>query len=151
VIAYSTCIAHGIEMSTSMTHQKDAVRSGYCRSTASTPRGGVRRALTLDSREPSIPVSEFVNSEVRFSSLARSDPDRSAYLMKLWSATPPSAGATTASSRCAPDARQRRCRGRAEEDGEGADGSAAARPPRPPTGGQAMNPSALTSPPRISV
>ena len=29
VIAYSTCIAHGIDMSTSMTHQKDAVRSGY--------------------------------------------------------------------------------------------------------------------------
>ena len=29
VIAYSTCIAHGIDMSTSMSHQKDAVRSGY--------------------------------------------------------------------------------------------------------------------------
>jgi pyruvate-ferredoxin/flavodoxin oxidoreductase len=39
--------------------------------------------LTLDSREPSIPVAEFVKSEVRFSSLARSDPDRSRELMKL--------------------------------------------------------------------
>ncbi len=29
VVAYSTCIAHGIDMATSMTHQKDAVRSGY--------------------------------------------------------------------------------------------------------------------------
>ena len=29
VIAYSTCIAHGIDMSKSMTHQKDAVKSGY--------------------------------------------------------------------------------------------------------------------------
>ena len=29
VIAYSTCIAHGIDMSTSMTHQKAAVSSGY--------------------------------------------------------------------------------------------------------------------------
>ncbi len=29
VIAYSTCIAHGIEMATSMTHQKDAVSAGY--------------------------------------------------------------------------------------------------------------------------
>ena len=29
VIAYSTCIAHGIDMATSMSHQKDAVRSGY--------------------------------------------------------------------------------------------------------------------------
>ena len=29
VIAYSTCIAHGIDMSKSMTHKKDAVQSGY--------------------------------------------------------------------------------------------------------------------------
>ena len=29
IIAYSTCIAHGIDMSKSMTHQKDAVKSGY--------------------------------------------------------------------------------------------------------------------------
>jgi pyruvate-ferredoxin/flavodoxin oxidoreductase len=29
VLAYSTCIAHGIEMSTSMAHQKAAVTSGY--------------------------------------------------------------------------------------------------------------------------
>ena len=29
ILAYSTCIAHGIEMSTSMAHQKDAVTSGY--------------------------------------------------------------------------------------------------------------------------
>ena len=29
VIAYSTCIAHGIDMSKSMSHQKDAVKSGY--------------------------------------------------------------------------------------------------------------------------
>src|SRR5659263_625195 len=29
IIAYSTCIANGIEMSTSMSHQKEAVTSGY--------------------------------------------------------------------------------------------------------------------------
>src|SRR5205807_1936517 len=29
VIAYSTCIAHGIDMATSMSHQKDATQSGY--------------------------------------------------------------------------------------------------------------------------
>jgi pyruvate/2-oxoacid:ferredoxin oxidoreductase beta subunit len=29
IIAYSTCIAHGIDMRTSMSHQKDAVKSGY--------------------------------------------------------------------------------------------------------------------------
>ena len=40
VIAYSTCIAHGIDMSQSMTHQKDAVRSGLL---ASVPVLAVRR------------------------------------------------------------------------------------------------------------
>jgi pyruvate/2-oxoacid:ferredoxin oxidoreductase beta subunit len=29
VIAYATCIAHGIDMEKSMAHQKDAVKSGY--------------------------------------------------------------------------------------------------------------------------
>ena len=29
IVAYSTCIAHGIDMTTSMSHQRDAVRSGY--------------------------------------------------------------------------------------------------------------------------
>jgi pyruvate/2-oxoacid:ferredoxin oxidoreductase beta subunit len=36
VIAYSTCIAHGIDMSKSMTHQKDAVRAATGRCTAIT-------------------------------------------------------------------------------------------------------------------
>jgi pyruvate-ferredoxin/flavodoxin oxidoreductase len=83
--------------------------------------------LTLDSREPSIPVAEFVNSEVRFSSLARSDPDRSAYLMKLlerdaaerWRYYSQLAGVhRTLVSDGVED--------EPEEDGEGADGSAAA-------------------------
>ena len=128
VIAYSTCIAHGIEMSTSMTHQKDAVRSGYWplyRFHPTVEESG--EPLTLDSREPSIPVSEFVNSEVRFSSLARSDPDRSAYLMKLlerdaaerWRYYSQLAGVhRTLVSDGVED--------EPEEDGEGADGSAAA-------------------------
>ena len=29
VIAYSTCIAHGIDMTTGMSHQRDAVKAGY--------------------------------------------------------------------------------------------------------------------------
>jgi len=53
VIAYSTCIAHGIEMSTSMTHQKDAVRSGYWPLYRFHPTvEEVGEPLTLDSREP---------------------------------------------------------------------------------------------------
>src|SRR5690606_24160120 len=57
VIAYSTCIAHGIDMSKSMTHQKDAVKSGYWplyRFHPSEVEGG--QPFKLDSHAPSIPV-----------------------------------------------------------------------------------------------
>jgi pyruvate-ferredoxin/flavodoxin oxidoreductase len=128
VIAYSTCIAHGIEMSTSMTHQKDAVRSGYWplyRFHPSVEEAG--QPLTLDSREPSIPVAEFVSSEVRFSSLARSDPDRSRELMKLlerdaaerWRYYSQLAGVHRTLVSDGAEAGP-------EEDGEGADGTATA-------------------------
>ena len=85
VIAYSTCIAHGIlDMATSMTHQKDAVRSGYWPLYRFRPTPEeTGQPLTLDSREPSIPVADFVGSEVRFSALTRSHPDRARELMRL--------------------------------------------------------------------
>ncbi len=55
VIAYSTCIAHGIDMSQSMTHQKDAVRSGYWplyRFSPPTPCTGPRSTSTPRSGDP---------------------------------------------------------------------------------------------------
>jgi pyruvate-ferredoxin/flavodoxin oxidoreductase len=84
VLAYSTCIAHGIEMSTSMTHQKDAVASGYWplyRFRPSEEEGG--RPLKLDSKKPSVPVATFTQAETRFSMLARSDPERAQHLTAL--------------------------------------------------------------------
>jgi pyruvate-ferredoxin/flavodoxin oxidoreductase len=84
VIAYSTCIAHGIDMSKSMSHQKDAVKSGYWplyRFHPSDIEGG--QPFKLDSSRPSIPVSEFVASETRFAVLARTQPERAADLAEL--------------------------------------------------------------------
>jgi pyruvate-ferredoxin/flavodoxin oxidoreductase len=78
VIAYSTCIAHGIDMSRSMTHQKDAVRSGYWplyRYHPSDDADG--QPFALDSHAPSIPVHDFVAAETRFALPDRTDPDRS--------------------------------------------------------------------------
>jgi pyruvate-ferredoxin/flavodoxin oxidoreductase len=67
-----------------MTHQKDAVRSGYWPLYRFRPTAEeVGQPLTLDSREPSIPVADFVGSEVRFSALTRSHPDRARELMRL--------------------------------------------------------------------
>jgi pyruvate-ferredoxin/flavodoxin oxidoreductase len=84
VIAYSTCIAHGIEMSKSMSHQKDAVRSGYWplyRFHPSDTEAG--QPFKLDSTKPSMAVSDFVAGETRFAILARTQPERAADLAQL--------------------------------------------------------------------
>jgi pyruvate-ferredoxin/flavodoxin oxidoreductase len=84
VIAYSTCIAHGIDMTKSMTHQKDAVRSGYWplyRFHPSEVDGG--KPFKLDSPAPSIAIADFVATETRFAVLQRTHPDRAAELATL--------------------------------------------------------------------
>jgi pyruvate-ferredoxin/flavodoxin oxidoreductase len=84
VIAYSTCIAHGIDMETSMAHQRDAVRSGYWplyRYKPTTEHG--EHPFQLDSSAPTIPVREFALKEARYAMLARSDPERSEHLLQL--------------------------------------------------------------------
>ncbi len=81
IIAYSTCIAHGIDMATSMSHQKDAVRSGYWPLYGFDP-GMVDRPFHLDSKKPSLPVKEFAGQEARFAMLARTAPDRFSTLME---------------------------------------------------------------------
>jgi pyruvate-ferredoxin/flavodoxin oxidoreductase len=84
VIAYSTCIAHGIEMSTSMTHQKSAVASGYwpLYRYHPSPEAGTH-PFSLDSKAPSIPLHEFQEQETRFAALERTDPARAHHLEAL--------------------------------------------------------------------
>ncbi len=84
IIAYATCIAHGIDMSKSMSHQKDAVKSGYWplyRYRPSEAEGGI--PFKLDSTAPSIPIRDFVATETRFAVLARTHPERAAELAEL--------------------------------------------------------------------
>jgi pyruvate-ferredoxin/flavodoxin oxidoreductase len=84
VIAYSTCIAHGIDMATSMTHQADAVKSGFWPLYRYHP--GLdphQHPFQLDSRKPTLPLRDFALSEARFAMLERADPQRSAHLLAL--------------------------------------------------------------------
>jgi pyruvate-ferredoxin/flavodoxin oxidoreductase len=84
VIAYSTCIAHGIDMTRSMSHQRDAVRSGFWPLWRFHP--GLdphQQPFQLDSRKPSIPLREFALQEARFAMLERTDPERAAHLLAL--------------------------------------------------------------------
>jgi len=85
VIAYSHCIAHGIEMGSAMNEQKKAVASGrwplYRFNPALKAQG--KNPLVIDSPAPTIPVSEFMMGENRFKSLHKSSPEVAARLMKL--------------------------------------------------------------------
>jgi pyruvate-ferredoxin/flavodoxin oxidoreductase len=85
VIAYSHCIAHGIDMAKGMEHQKDAVRSGYWPLWRYVPEAVEAGAhpFILDSKAPTIPLRDFARTEARFAMLARSDPDRAAELGRL--------------------------------------------------------------------
>jgi pyruvate-ferredoxin/flavodoxin oxidoreductase len=83
VIAYSTCIAHGIDMSKSMTHQKDAVKSGYWPLYRFQPSDDDGMPFRLDSKAPTIPVRDFVATESRYAILERTDPGRARSLASL--------------------------------------------------------------------
>jgi pyruvate-ferredoxin/flavodoxin oxidoreductase len=81
IIAYSTCIEHGIDMATSMSHQKDAVRSGYWPLYRFDP-GADGHPFHLDAKAPSVPLADFTSQEARFGILARTAPDRFERLMQ---------------------------------------------------------------------
>ena len=84
VLAYSTCIAHGIDMTQSMARQKDAVRSGYWPLYRYHPgEAADTHPFHLDSRPPSMPVRDFTHAEGRYAVLARTDPDRADELAVL--------------------------------------------------------------------
>ncbi|MBT8165148.1 MAG: pyruvate:ferredoxin (flavodoxin) oxidoreductase [Acidimicrobiia bacterium] len=77
IIAYSPCIAHGIDMGTMMSHQKKAAESGYWPLYRYDPAADAagKPGLRLDSREPTIPFKEFAAEEGRFAMLARANPE----------------------------------------------------------------------------
>jgi pyruvate-ferredoxin/flavodoxin oxidoreductase len=84
VIAYSTCIAHGIDMARSMAQQRDAVRSGFWPLWRYHPGSDPHQhPFQLDSRPPSLPLREFAAGEARFAMLMRADPAASERLLAL--------------------------------------------------------------------
>jgi pyruvate-ferredoxin/flavodoxin oxidoreductase len=82
VIAYSTCIAHGFDMSESMNHQKLAVTSGHWPLFRYRPSATEGAPFQLDSRAPSIPFADFARKEARFAMLFRTAPHRAKELLE---------------------------------------------------------------------
>jgi pyruvate-ferredoxin/flavodoxin oxidoreductase len=77
IIAYSHCIAHGINMATAMQNQKAAVDAGrwllYRFNPDRIQQG--ENPLQLDSHAPKIPVEQYMYMENRFKMLTKSHPE----------------------------------------------------------------------------
>ncbi|NLW61046.1 MAG: pyruvate:ferredoxin (flavodoxin) oxidoreductase, partial [Synergistaceae bacterium] len=84
IIAYSHCIAHGINMMKGLEQQKKAVESGHwmlMRYNPDLAKEG-KNPLVLDSKEPSLPLKDYVYNETRYKSLATADPEVAEALLK---------------------------------------------------------------------
>jgi len=85
VIAYSHCIAHGIEMHKGLQQQQLAVKSGYWPLYRYNP-DRITQGLNpfqLDSEKPTIPLREYTANENRFQILLRTNPAQAEALEKL--------------------------------------------------------------------
>jgi pyruvate-ferredoxin/flavodoxin oxidoreductase len=84
IIAYSHCIAHGIDMGTAMRNQQAAVNSGqwllYRYNPDRAEQG--QNPLQLDSRPPKLPVKEYFRMENRFRMLELSNPETAKVLFE---------------------------------------------------------------------
>jgi pyruvate-ferredoxin/flavodoxin oxidoreductase len=85
VIAYSHCIAHGIDMGTAAAQQKLAVESGHWPLYRYDPRRAEQglNPLQLDSKAPKIPYEQYAYNETRFKMLTQSKPEAAAQLLEL--------------------------------------------------------------------
>jgi pyruvate-ferredoxin/flavodoxin oxidoreductase len=83
IIAYSHCIAHGLDMETGLDEQKMAVASGHFplyRFNPELARQG-KNPLIIDSKDPTMKFSEHALKENRFKILTKSDPEMAKKLM----------------------------------------------------------------------
>lgn len=84
IIAYSPCIAHGVDLSNNIRQQNLAVNAGHWPLFRFDPRRIERgeSPLHVDSKPPSIPYEEFTSSETRFSVLSRTHPEAAQRFLK---------------------------------------------------------------------
>ncbi len=84
IIAYSHCIAHGINMTTAVDNCKEAVNSGYWPLFRYDPRlvEQGKNPLQLDSKDPSISFGEFASHQNRFRVLKKANPEQADALLE---------------------------------------------------------------------
>ncbi|MBE9490486.1 MAG: pyruvate:ferredoxin (flavodoxin) oxidoreductase [Bacteroidetes bacterium] len=82
IIAYSHCGEHGYDLKDGATQQQKAVETGYWplfRFNPSKPKG---KKFKLDSKAPSLPVSDFMYNETRFTRVVKQDAKLGAELLQ---------------------------------------------------------------------
>jgi pyruvate-ferredoxin/flavodoxin oxidoreductase len=84
IIAYSHCIAHGINMATAMQNQKAAVDSGYWPLYRYNPDEAAagKNPFKLDSKGLKIPLKDYAYLETRYKMLTKSHPKEAEELIK---------------------------------------------------------------------
>ncbi len=86
IVAYAPCISHGIKggMTLSQTEEKRAVQCGYWNLYRFDPRleEEGKNPFQLDSKAPTASYQEFLQNEVRYSNLARTNPERAKELFE---------------------------------------------------------------------
>ena len=84
IIAYCHCIAHGIDMVKGLDQQKKAVESGHWILMRYNPElaAAGKNPLTIDSKEPTLPLEEYVYNEFRYKSLKATAPEEAALLLE---------------------------------------------------------------------
>jgi pyruvate-ferredoxin/flavodoxin oxidoreductase len=85
IIAYSHCINHGFDMRKGLEQQKLAVQSGFWPLYRYNPKmvEEGKNPLIIDSKDPSIPLEQYVYNETRYRMLLQSDEQRAEMLLKL--------------------------------------------------------------------
>lgn len=78
IVAYSHCIAHGIDMAKGMEHQKMAERSGYWPLFRYLPGQG----LFLDSKPPTLPLRDYLYAENRYRLVLQTHPEEAEALLE---------------------------------------------------------------------
>jgi len=84
ILAYSHCIAHGFDMAKGLEQQKLAVQSGHWPLYRFDPRltAQGQNPLVIDSKEPTIPISQYAYNETRYKMLIQMNEERAEELMK---------------------------------------------------------------------
>ncbi|MGE4481387.1 MAG: pyruvate:ferredoxin (flavodoxin) oxidoreductase [Acidocella sp.] len=83
ILAYSQCIAHGIDMRTGMKQQARAVASGYWplfRFDPTMRKSGLN-PFRLDSTRARIPFKDYAYSELRYKTLTRTHPEAAGHML----------------------------------------------------------------------